>query len=148
MALCKHVGDLSIECDDGHVIQSKWFYNPHASDTIISPQAILDQLDQFTKWIHVGWKIGQPGLLVFQGPGTSWQITLHQTHGLYYCKAIKHDIYQAQQGDNDWIYANTQVNHATSLTTGVPPSRRTQKGVLKTAKYQPTSKAKILESET
>ena len=49
MAMCKHVGDLSIECDDGHVIQSKCFYNPHASNTIISPQAILDQSDQFIK---------------------------------------------------------------------------------------------------
>ena len=57
MTACTHVGTLPIECDDGHIIHTPCFYNPHATDTIISPQAILDQSPDFDKWIQVGRKI-------------------------------------------------------------------------------------------
>jgi hypothetical protein len=40
---CTHIGDLSIKCDDSSSFATKCFYNPNASDTIISPQAIIDE---------------------------------------------------------------------------------------------------------
>ena len=44
---CTHIGDLPVRCDDGSSITTKCFYNPDASDTIISPQAIIDESDEF-----------------------------------------------------------------------------------------------------
>jgi len=82
MAQCTYIGDLPIECDDGHIIRMKCFYNPCASDTIISPQAISDHSPQFMRWIQVGTKIGNPGILTFQGPNEMRHITLHQYYGL------------------------------------------------------------------
>jgi hypothetical protein len=38
-----HIGDLTIKCDDRSTFSTKCFYNPNASGTIISPQAIIDE---------------------------------------------------------------------------------------------------------
>ena len=40
--LCTHVGKLPIYSDDGDVVRVECVYNPRASDTIISRQAIFD----------------------------------------------------------------------------------------------------------
>lgn len=45
---CTHVGKLTIKCDDGSSFKTNCFYNPNASDTIISPQAIIDESTCFT----------------------------------------------------------------------------------------------------
>lgn len=47
---CTHIGKLTIKCDDGSTFKTNCFYNPKASDTIISPQAINDESDEFTEW--------------------------------------------------------------------------------------------------
>jgi hypothetical protein len=52
-AQCTHAGKLPIVCDDGQVIKVFCFYNPFASDTIISPQAIVDQSESFDKWMQI-----------------------------------------------------------------------------------------------
>ena len=97
MTKCQYMGTLRIECDDGHIIRTRCFYNPYASDTIISPQAILDHSPQFTSWVQTGTRIGLPGILQFKGPNESRQITLHQQNGLYYCNSISYQIYPAHQ---------------------------------------------------
>lgn len=149
MTACKHVGTLPIECDDGHIIHTPCFYNPHATDTIISPQAIIDQSPEFEKWIQVGRKVGEPGMLMFQGYAGTRKITLHQRNGLYYCNAIKYNIYQAHRDEEEWEDNNTPVIHRIEIpTTITPPERRTKKGTPQTSRFRPTTKAKILESET
>jgi chemotaxis response regulator CheB len=51
---CIHVGDLEVICDDGSSITTMCFYNPSASDTIVSPQSIIDQSKTFDTWKQVG----------------------------------------------------------------------------------------------
>jgi hypothetical protein len=46
-AQCTHIGVLPVLCDDGSQILTKCFYNPFASDTILSPQAIIDSSSEF-----------------------------------------------------------------------------------------------------
>jgi hypothetical protein len=60
-AECTHIGDYPIECDDGSTVYTKCFYNPNASHTIISPQAIIDASLEFHTWEQVGRRMGQPG---------------------------------------------------------------------------------------
>jgi len=149
MTACTHVGTLPIECDDGQIIHTPCFYNPHATDTIISPQAILDQSPDLDKWIQVGRKIGKPGMLMFQGTAGTRMITVHQRNGLYYCNAIKYNIYQAQRDEDEWEDQTTPVVHKIATPTHIaPPERRTKKGTPQTSRFQPTTKAKILESAT
>lgn len=148
MAKCKYVGDLILECDDGHEIQTKCFYNPYASDTIISPQAILDHSPQFTQWTQIGTRLGQTGVLQFTGPQETRQITLHQQNGLYYCNTIRYDIFQSNtvaiDEDIDWTVQRVTVDDTYNAKREPGP----KKGVPRTARYQPTTKAKILEAET
>lgn len=49
-AECTHVGDYPVQCDDGTTIYTKCFYNPNASDTIISPQSLIDSSPRFHTW--------------------------------------------------------------------------------------------------
>jgi hypothetical protein len=149
MTLCKYVGMLPIHCDDGATIYTQCFYNPYATDTIISPQAILDQSNDFTSWTQIGRQIGESGQLVFKGPNITRTITLHQQNGLYYCNALKFNIYQAQQDEMDMLEQDAVANNLTWHTgTTQVANPHTRKGIPRTGKYQPTSKAKILESET
>ena len=42
-----HVQNAEIQCDDGDIIYTTCFYNENASDTIISPQSIVDESPSF-----------------------------------------------------------------------------------------------------
>ncbi|KAL7489867.1 hypothetical protein ACHAW6_016194 [Cyclotella cf. meneghiniana] len=149
MTKCTYIGDLPIECDDGHIIRTKCFYNPYASDTIISPQAILDHSPQFTRWIQVGTKIGHPGVLTFIGATETRTITLHQQNGLYYCNTVKCEIYQAESEYNDVQSDEWRVHHIeTTAETQCQPQKRPKRGIPRTTHFQPATKAKILEAET
>jgi len=149
MTLCKHIGNLPIECDDGYIIRTPCFYNPHATDTIISPQAILDQSREFNEWIQVGRTIGESGVLMFQGKAGTRQITLHQRNGLYYCNAITYNIYQSQQDEDEWeATASFGICKIATPEHSKPTPQRTRKGKPQAGRFQPTTKAKILESET
>jgi len=163
---CTKVGELTITCTDGSTINTKCFHNPHATDTIISPQAILDESTEFDSWSQVGRRIGQPGELQFHGKNGTKSIALAQHNGLYYCKSVTFDISRGfenlvlsseekdlerteslQDDDETPLHSNTTpVIHKLASTSPkmVHPSTEWKK----TSKYKPTTKAKILESET
>jgi hypothetical protein len=141
-AECTHIGDYPIECDDGSIVYTKCFYNPNASDTIISPQAIIDASLEFHTWEQVGRRMGQPGQLRFIGHQSSKTITLHQNNGLYFCNSKVFDVLDGNEcasPDTEQML-NAQVNQCQVKKNSRKP--------WKTAQYNPTSKAKILESET
>lgn len=75
---CTHIGDLMIKCDEGSTFTTTCFYNPNMSDTMISPQAIINESNDLTKWNQSGRKFGQPGQLNFIGPNGTKSITLQQ----------------------------------------------------------------------
>lgn len=89
-------------------------------------------------------------MLMFKGPSITRYIMLHQNNGLYYCNAIKYDIYQEQRDKTEWVDDNTPVAKKTTTKNNLTQShvQHTRKGIPKTAKYQPTTTAKILKSET
>lgn len=89
---CTHIGNLTIKCDDGSTFTTTCFYNPNASDTIISLQAIIDESNDFTKWNQSGRKFGQPGQLNFIGPNGTKSITLQQYNGLYFISSASYSI--------------------------------------------------------
>jgi hypothetical protein len=167
-ALCTHAGQLPIVCDDGSIIRTFCFYNPHATDTIISPQAIVDASTEFDTWTQIGRKLGQPGELSFGGKQRTSKITLHQQNGLYYCNSIKYNIYHLEQIQEDIILnvediqreqaecEHTACDQFPTMAPdpmeydGIPsnPTIHRTRQPPRTRKYTPTSKAKILESET
>jgi hypothetical protein len=145
-AECTHVGDYPVQCDDGTTIYTKCFYNPNASDTIISPQSLIDSSPRFHTWEQIGRKRGQPGQLRFVGPDDVKTVTLHQTNGLYYCNPKSYTVkadedesveeYIAQECQQD----SPRINRA-NVDIHSTPKRKPKK-------YTPTPKHKILESET
>jgi hypothetical protein len=141
-AECTHIGDYPIECDDGSIVFTKCFYNPNASDTIISPQAIIDASHEYHTWEQVGRRMGQPGQLRFLGHQSTKTITLHQNNGLYFCNSKVFDVLDGNESampDSERLI-NVQVNQCQANKSSRKP--------WKTSQYNPTSKAKILESET
>ncbi|KAL7489459.1 hypothetical protein ACHAW6_015069 [Cyclotella cf. meneghiniana] len=62
---CRQFGDLTIICDDGTPFHTKCFDNPHASDTIMSLQAIVDSLSMFTSWMQRGHEGPSNGMLAW-----------------------------------------------------------------------------------
>jgi hypothetical protein len=138
---CTHIGFLPVLCDDGSHILTKCFYNPCASDTIISPQAIVDMSDEFHSWQQTGRKYGLPGTLEFLGYSHNQSITLRQHNGLYYCSAGIHPILKETP-------ATCALPHELDLP-GIQANRLSSKRVPPPSSvFKPTSKAKILESET
>ena len=152
-AECTHVGDLPIYCDNGDEIVAECFYNPNATDTIISPQAIIDDSNEFTEFKQIGRKFGQPGQLTFTGPKGSKTITLQQRNGLYFINSTMFKIQNDTMATTphfipttfDGFTANkVQITESATQTMPKQPRRMAPPS----NKYQPTSKAKILESET
>jgi hypothetical protein len=141
-AECTHIGDYPIECDDGSVIFTKCFYNPNASDTIISPQAIIDASAEFHTWEQIGRRMGQPGQLRFIGHSTTRTITLHQNNGLYFCNS---QVFDVKDENECW---NNRVDPEMDVGMHKCETNRTSRKPGKSQQYTPTSKAKILESET
>ena len=142
---CTHVGELPIQCDDGTSIYVRCFYNPNATDTIISPQAIVDSSEEFTEWKQTGRRMGDPGILTFIGPSVSKSITLHQNNGLYYCNPTTIPI------DNEFqspVMPTTKPLHLHTNKAEQQPSKQPKRQPPPTRKFRPASKAKILESET
>jgi hypothetical protein len=160
---CTQIGNLTIMCTDGSIITTKCFHNPHASDTIISPQAILDESTEFDSWSQVGRRLGQAGKLEFHGKNGTKSIALAQHNGLYYCKSVTFDISRGFEDlmlsskgsdiddlhdDDTPIHSNDTTPLSHKLDSRPPKSVHPSTEWKKTAKYKPTTKAKILESET
>lgn len=151
---CTHVGKLTIQCDDGSTFKASCFYNPSASDTIISPQAIIGELDEFTEWNQSGRKFGQPGQLNFVGPKGTKTITLQQQGGLYFISSTTYEIVDENETYSDYqtppncnhLSANKVDLTSQGAQTNVnyQPKRLPKRA----KKFSPVSKAKALESET
>jgi hypothetical protein len=158
-ATCNVMGDLTITCTDGSTITTQCFYNPHATDTIISPQAILEESLEFDSWSQVGRRLGHAGELQFHGKNGTKAIELAQSNGLHCCNSITfdidHDFLLSHEPDADSTFANGDTPTDETLPKLVhklgaaPPNELHPSTEWKrTVRFRPTTKAKILESET
>ena len=85
--VCRSRGLLPLPLLVGTTYYQACFVNPHASETFISPQAIIDSsAGSFDKWQMEGLSQGRPGhLLLFSPSGLlKTSIQLSQQDGLYY----------------------------------------------------------------
>jgi hypothetical protein len=139
---CTHIGDLQVKCDDGSTISTICFYNPSASDTIISPQSIIDHSTEFKSWTQVGQRFGKAGTIQFNGDGITKSLTLQQNNGLYYCNSETFDIF------NDYDEGKPTINRMTMQDAEIQTEEVKKRPKRQPKRYTPASKAKILESET
>lgn len=143
-AECTYIGDLPVQCDDGSIIYTTCFYNKNATDTIISPQSIVDESSDFHSWEQQGRQLGQPGLLIFKGDNIKKSISLHQQNGLYYCHSKTIAILQNDECPNHQELSIHKVINNSTQTSEQKPKRIPRPP----NKFAPTNKSKILQSET
>ncbi len=89
---CTKRGYLPLQLSDGSTHWQLCFYCKNAVETIISPQAILENSDVFYSWTQTGFKHGRPGQIRFDSHDglITMTITLDFHDGLYYCPT---DVY-------------------------------------------------------
>jgi hypothetical protein len=152
---CTHIGDLEVKCDDGTTISTLCFYNPNASDTIVSPQSIIDQSTIFDTWKQVGRRFGQPGTIEFHGKDTIKSLSLQQNNGLYYCNSKTFDIINEFEPHQVPTINRLKMRDLQKDTTleemkdaNIQTDDNKPRPKRRPKRYTPTSKTKILESET
>jgi hypothetical protein len=124
--LCTMKGLIEIPVTDGRPYLQECYFCEHATETIISPEAILAGNDALTNWTQSGSKDATPGSITFRNDdgSVSFTINLTKVEGLYYC--------------------DSQVPHPSCLRVTGPrpePLARHQR------KYHPVSRDHITESE-
>ena len=60
---CSHMGYLLMTCEDGIMRHQPFLVNEHASDTIMSPEVIMQSCPDFASYRQEGFKDGYPGVL-------------------------------------------------------------------------------------
>ena len=85
--LCTMKGLIEIPIIDGSPYLQECYYCEHATETIISPEAILAGNDTLTNWTQAGGKDATPGSITFRNEDGSFSFTINLTkvEGLYYC---------------------------------------------------------------
>ena len=84
---CTHRGDFPLPMADGSVYYTPMYYNPTASDCILSPQAICTNSKGYlTRWTQEGQTSPPSGSVVFYNKHNSAVIKLDLQHrnGLFY----------------------------------------------------------------
>lgn len=84
---CTKMGYLPLTRTDGTEHLQPFLVNEAATDTIISPEAILRTSSDFTTWRQTGYKDDRPGHLQFCNNRNQVLLTIPLTkkNGLYYC---------------------------------------------------------------
>jgi len=87
---CTKRGLLALTRDDGRTLYVTCYYCPNATETIISPAAIIADSPIFTQWTQVGYKDpSMPGQVQFSNITNNvfMTITLTRRNDLYYCQS-------------------------------------------------------------
>ena len=141
---CTKQGLLTLTRDDGRHFDVTCYYCPNATETIISPQAIITESPIFTKWTQVGYKDpAMPGKVQFSNINDTVTMTISLTcnNGFYYCHSDRYrrpaehptvlrtatgPITRAQQLESElWLLrlgspAETQLSLLPNNSTGMP----------------------------
>eukprot|EP00804_Cyclotella_cryptica_P016939 CCRYP_001875-RA/>CCRYP_001875-RA protein AED:0.38 eAED:0.38 QI:0/0/0/1/0/0/3/0/857 len=112
---CTHCGDFPIPMLDGSVFYTPMYYNPQASDCILSPHAICrSSRGYLSKWVQQGNHYPPSGRVTFynkQGDAVI-RLDLEQRNGLYYttttATAIDHPLEVEHPSGNRAMYVHTE----------------------------------------
>eukprot|EP00804_Cyclotella_cryptica_P013124 CCRYP_002394-RA/>CCRYP_002394-RA protein AED:0.84 eAED:0.44 QI:0/0/0/0.33/1/1/3/0/456 len=112
---CTHCGDFPIPMLDGSVFYTPMYYNPQASDCILSPHAMCHSSRGYlSKWVQEGHLYPPSGRVTFynkQGDAVI-RLDLEQRNGLYYttttATAIDHPLEVEHPSGNRAMYLHTE----------------------------------------
>jgi hypothetical protein len=84
---CTKCGLLLLPLVDGSLYYQPCYYCKNATETIISPQEVVDTSDTSDSWHQSGHKGGLPGSICFESSSglLSMTLCLPSINGLYYC---------------------------------------------------------------
>ena len=112
---CTHRGDFPIPMTDGSIYYTPMYYNPQASDCILSPQAICrDSMGYLTNWSQEGTTTHPSGkLTIFNKHGAAVIcLDLTQKNGLFYTTtrtmALDHPSSPVRRSNSSSIYLHTE----------------------------------------
>ena len=131
---CTKKGILMLPLTNGHFHPQVCYYNPDASDTIISPQAICDDSGGLlVQWSMCGNALGDPGALQLSSRTGLYKIDipLLLQNGLYFCNT------------DDFALSSTPLLHSSGGTRYHVHAHKQRDPPLPI----PTSRAKQLEAE-
>jgi hypothetical protein len=136
---CTKHGYLPLMLTDGSVYYQICYYCANASETIISPDAILQSSDILAHWYQEGHHNGSPGTIRFTSNSGLYLIslTLDKCNRLYYCPT---NIFTVAP---DPVYPALPSIHrvVAPFPPDIPSGRRGRR-------FAPTSRSKLVESET
>ena len=133
---CTRMGYLPMLRTDGKLHRQPFLVNAHATDMIMSPDAILSSCQDFAGWRQTGYKDSQPGSLQFFDDNDTPLLVLDlvKRNGLYYCPAVSTLSVTSHGISPDSLLAHR-------LSTSDDPPRRSRPS------RKPVSRADLLESE-
>ena len=84
---CSRMGYLPMQRDNGHVHHQPCLINDQATDSIMSPEAIMHACSAFVHWRQEGFVDSTHGTLQFFGINDTLLLTLRlvKRNGLYFC---------------------------------------------------------------
>ena len=135
---CTKKGLLPLTLDDGSVYYQPCYYCKNATETIISPDAILQASDILVHWHQEGHRHGGPGNIRFSSDSGLYAITLslEKWDGLYYCPT---DVFTvAKDPTRPGV---PSINRIAAPSVPVPPNKKRGK------RYYPVHRDRITESE-
>ncbi len=136
---CTKQGFLPLTLDNGSIYYQSCYYCKNATETIISPDAILQSSAILAHWHQVGHCDDSPGSIPFTSNSGLFSISLSlkKHDGLYYCPT---DVFTIAP---DKFYPEIpRINRVT--LTKAPILLYVKRG----RRYQPVAHSKLTESET
>ena len=84
---CMKWGLIPLTLSDGSMYYQPCYYCKNATETIISPKAILAASDTLVHWTQEGHRGNAPGSIRFSSDSSLYNITLHLENGMDYITA-------------------------------------------------------------
>ena len=133
---CTKRGLIPLQLSDGSVYYQPCYYCKNATETIISPEAIVAASDTLVHWTQQGHKGDAPGCIRFTSDSGLYSISLvlEKRDGLYYCPT---DVFTV---DRDPIGHGLPVIRRVAAPDPPPIPRRSKR-------YIPVTPDSLTESE-
>jgi hypothetical protein len=126
-SICTHCGDFPLPMLDGSVFYTPMYYNPSASECLLSPDSICStSKGVFPRWIQTGNTTGNVGSIQFLHPDDTVGISLslQRKEGLYYTCAHTVAVTSAYSAHRSHIQDDTDAQpQSCDAPTTLPPPR-------------------------